>query len=198
MATTRAPTQWTLTKQETITSFEAWRQNLQYCLSLDINFAPFLVYGFTWTRKTPTTPLRGMVGDGEERESLEDLTHSLGLDNSVMFLGMQPWRRAMQIRLLSDVSLCLMAGNSLVEAAVATTPLIAYDVDWHYELVKNTDTGFLLPEVDNEGAAEAVIRLLDDPELAKKLWQNARKLAIERHSIEKVRQIKIDFYEELM
>jgi len=139
-----------------------------------------------------------MVGDGEERESLEDLTRSLGLGNSVRFLGMQPWQRAMQIRLISDVSLCLMAGNSLVEAAVAATPLIAYDVDWHYELVKNSETGFLLPEGDIEGVAEAIIKLLDEPELAKRLGRNARKLAIERHSIEKVRQNRIKFYEELM
>ena len=39
MATQRAPKQWRLTKNETITSFESWRQNLQYTLSLDANFA---------------------------------------------------------------------------------------------------------------------------------------------------------------
>ena len=42
MAGNRAPKQWSLTRQETIASFEAWRQNLQYRLSLDPNFAPFL------------------------------------------------------------------------------------------------------------------------------------------------------------
>ena len=41
----RAPKQWALTKNETITSFEAWRQNIQYTLSLDLNFAFFLVEG---------------------------------------------------------------------------------------------------------------------------------------------------------
>ena len=66
MATaTRAPKQWSLTKNETITSFEAWRQNLQYTLSLDANFASFLVNGFTWLKKTPATPLRGLTNDGE-------------------------------------------------------------------------------------------------------------------------------------
>ncbi|KAK3100661.1 hypothetical protein FSP39_023313 [Pinctada imbricata] len=62
---TRAPKQWQLTKNETITSFEAWRQNLQYILSLDANFASFLVNGFTWLKKTPITPLRGLTDDGE-------------------------------------------------------------------------------------------------------------------------------------
>ena len=40
MNSNRAPKQWSLTKNETITTFEAWRQNLQYSLSLDANFAP--------------------------------------------------------------------------------------------------------------------------------------------------------------
>ena len=48
----RAPKQWTLSKRETITSYECWRQNLQYTLSLDANFAPFLVDQATWGKKT--------------------------------------------------------------------------------------------------------------------------------------------------
>ena len=61
MAAQRAPKQWSLTKQETITSFEALRQNLQYTLSLDQNFAPFLVDRFTWNKKTAADPLRGLM-----------------------------------------------------------------------------------------------------------------------------------------
>ena len=66
MAATRAPKQWSLTKNETITSFEAWRQNLKYTLSLDPNFAIFLVDGTTWTKKVPANPTRGLTDDGEE------------------------------------------------------------------------------------------------------------------------------------
>ena len=61
----RAPKQWSLTKHETITSFEAWRQNLQYTLSLDRNFASFLGDGVTWLKKTPATPLCGLQDDSE-------------------------------------------------------------------------------------------------------------------------------------
>ena len=61
----RAPKQWSLTKQETITSFEAWRQNLQYILSLDRNFAGFLADGVTWLKKSPGSPGRGLQDDPE-------------------------------------------------------------------------------------------------------------------------------------
>ncbi len=65
MAGNRAPKQWSLTKHETITAFEAWRHNLQYTLSLDPNFAPYLIDGVTWSKKTTTAPLRGLEDDAE-------------------------------------------------------------------------------------------------------------------------------------
>ena len=65
VSTHRAPKQWCLSKIETITSFENWRQNLIYTLSLDSNFAPFLAEDATWGKKTRAQPLRGFTDDGE-------------------------------------------------------------------------------------------------------------------------------------
>ncbi|XP_071110370.1 uncharacterized protein [Haliotis cracherodii] len=67
----RAPKQWCLGKIETVNSFENWRQNLLYTLSLDTNFTPFLADGAVWHKKTRATPLRGMTDDGEDvREAI--------------------------------------------------------------------------------------------------------------------------------
>lgn len=63
MANQRAPKQWSLTKHETITSFESWRQNLVYCLSLDGNFARFIPDGTQWLKKTTANPNRGLTDD---------------------------------------------------------------------------------------------------------------------------------------
>ena len=60
---TRAPKQWCLTKHETVNSFETWRQNLIYTLSLDPNFAPYLVDGVQWTKKTRADQYRGFQND---------------------------------------------------------------------------------------------------------------------------------------
>ena len=58
-----APKQWCLTKHETVNSFENWRQNLIYTLSLDPNFAPYLVDGVQWTKKTRADQYRGFQND---------------------------------------------------------------------------------------------------------------------------------------
>ena len=55
-----------LSKDETITSFEALRQNLLYILSLDPNFAHFLLEETTWQRKTSNQPTRGFADAGED------------------------------------------------------------------------------------------------------------------------------------
>ena len=65
MNSNRAPKQWSLTENETITTFEAWRQNLQYSLFLDANFAPFLGDNLTWLKKS-SAPYRGLEPDGED------------------------------------------------------------------------------------------------------------------------------------
>ena len=64
--TTRAPKQWALTKHETITSFENWRQNLEYTLSLDNGFSPYLGQNASWKKKTRDNPLRGFHDDDND------------------------------------------------------------------------------------------------------------------------------------
>ncbi|XP_067660624.1 uncharacterized protein [Haliotis asinina] len=63
--THRAPKQWILTKNETINSFEGWKQNLLYTLSTDAAFSPLLEAGVTWLKKSRANPNRGFTNDGE-------------------------------------------------------------------------------------------------------------------------------------
>jgi hypothetical protein len=77
----RAPKQWCLSKTETVNSFENWRQNLLYTLSLDPQFAPFLVAGSTWEKKIRASQFRGFVNDAypiaEENRRTREQTLSM-------------------------------------------------------------------------------------------------------------------------
>ena len=86
-STHRAPKQWCLSKSETINSFENWRQNLLYTLSLDSNFAPFLVEGITWGKKTKTEPLQGFIDDGEDVAEASRLTAQQKVNFLELMLG---------------------------------------------------------------------------------------------------------------
>ena len=61
----RAPTQWCLTKHETINTFDNWKQNLIYTLSLDVNFAEFIATYARWQKKTAALPDRGLAGNND-------------------------------------------------------------------------------------------------------------------------------------
>ena len=59
----RAPRQWCLTKHETVNTFEKWKHDLIYTISLDGNFADFIATDAQWQKKTAATPDRGLVGN---------------------------------------------------------------------------------------------------------------------------------------
>ena len=87
MAAVRAPKQWSLTTTETITSIEAWENNLKYILSLDHNFAPFLTAGATWLKKTNASPLRGFTDDDEDIPQIQRRTAAQKVTHLEMMLG---------------------------------------------------------------------------------------------------------------
>lgn len=139
-----------------------------------------------------------IVGDGPERLGLEALVQEYNLSSFVMFTGFQPRGKVISIRLQSYLALCLMGGFSLIEACIASCPIVSYDVEWHYELVKNGETGFLVKENDIDGLTEAVVYLLDHPFEAKEMGAQARKLAIARHDLSSTSEVKRNCYRELL
>jgi glycosyltransferase involved in cell wall biosynthesis len=139
-----------------------------------------------------------IVGDGPEREEMEALVQEYNLSAIAMFTGFQPREKVISIRRQSFLAICLMGGFSLIEACIAGCPIISYDVEWHYELVKNGETGFLIKENDFDALTEAVGYLLDHPEEAKEMGGRARQLAIERHNISYTSEVKENLYRELL
>jgi hypothetical protein len=87
MANARAPKQWSLTTNETISSIEARENNLKYILSLDPNFACFLTDGATWLTKTNAAPLGGFTDDNEDVPTVQRRTGAQKVTHVEMMLG---------------------------------------------------------------------------------------------------------------
>jgi len=128
-----------------------------------------------------------VAGDGGERATLEQLTHTLGIAGSVRFLGQV---KDME-RCRSEAGLFLATapeepfGLSLVEAMAAGLPIVAADGGAHREtLGENPD--LLFPADDVAGAAKRLRALAEAPEArasyGTKLRQRARsQFSVERH-----------------
>ena len=136
-----------------------------------------------------------VVGGGPEESRLKKrVSEDAVLRRIVRFVGFQPRAIVAAVRQISSASLCLMGGFSLIEACASGSPVISYDVEWHAELVRNGETGFLVPEHDIQGLVTVVSRLLDDVTLGPPIGARARAVALERHGLERTTAIKRQCY----
>ena len=87
MAANRAPKQWCLTKTETVNSYENWRQNLLYTLSLDPIFLRYLEDGATWGKKTRANPHRNFVDDDQNVPEARRKTRAQKVRTLELMLG---------------------------------------------------------------------------------------------------------------
>jgi len=120
-----------------------------------------------------------VVGNGPMKSML---TAQSG-NNTLFFDFVRCQRRLADIMAAADVVLAPLAGSSLVECALAARPIVAYDVDWHSELIIDGDTGVLVPFRDYEAMALETIKLLEDGDRARELGHNARGLALVQHGL---------------
>lgn len=127
-----------------------------------------------------------LAGDGPERQRLEGLVSRLGLGSRVMFLGQRDdipeILKASDAFVLSSDSEGLSC--SIVEALSAGLPVIATDVGGNPELVEDGITGFLAPPGDPARLAEALVKVIKDPALGKRLGRAALAKARESLSIQ--------------
>jgi glycosyltransferase involved in cell wall biosynthesis len=76
-------------------------------------------------------------------------------------------------------------GNAVVEAQLSLRPVIATATTGHLETVEDGVTGLHVPVSDVDALADAVRRLMRDPELARGLADRGRRSAVERFSVER-------------
>jgi glycosyltransferase involved in cell wall biosynthesis len=74
----------------------------------------------------------------------------------------------------------------ILEAMVASVPVVATEVSGSLELVQHNHTGLLAPPADAPLLSETVCRLLDDPDLSSRLVKNARQF-VQTFDIDKIK-----------
>ena len=140
-----------------------------------------------------------LIGDGPEREALEARARTLGIAERVHFLGER-----------SDVE-CLLPGlevfvlssreegipNALLEAMAAGRPAIATAVGGTPEVLRDGDTGWLVPAQAPERLAQALEEALADPGERARRGANAQRYAREALSIDAMAQRHERLYEAL-
>jgi glycosyltransferase involved in cell wall biosynthesis len=143
-----------------------------------------------------------VVGDGEERASLEVLASSLGLAPRVRWHGAQPapalatfFRRAAALVVPSvEEGLGLVA----VEAQLCETPVIAFASGGVVDVIRDGHSGILVKELTPEALALAVAQLLASPDRGAALARTGAAQAREHFSPDHVARRYADIYREVI
>jgi glycosyltransferase involved in cell wall biosynthesis len=127
---------------------------------------PNMLRGFARVRARHSQAVLLLVGRGSLQEETEALTQELGLGGAVRFLGVR-----------SDVPVVMSAADGyvmssawegmpmvLLEAAAAGLPIVATMAGGNHEVVRNEETGFVVPVRDSEALGLAMLRLMALPE----------------------------------
>lgn len=116
-----------------------------------------------------------MVGDGPERRHCEDLCRSLGICNSIRFLGKQD--AVEELLALSDLFVLPSSNESFglaaLEAMACEVPVVSSNVGGLPEVNIHGETGFLSDVGDIESMASDAIKLLSNDELHKSFSKRA-------------------------
>lgn len=118
-----------------------------------------------------------VVGDGPLRDSLRERAQRTGLDGAARFLGTIPqaWRLLPHFDIFVLASRWEGMSNGLLEAMAAGRPIVATTVGGNPELITDGETGLLVPPENPEALAAAILRLIRDPALARRLGEAARR-----------------------
>ena len=117
-----------------------------------------------------------LIGDGPLKIEMEQRVTELGESQRVFFLGFQPTEVIKYCLSAASIVCIPMSGFVIYEAAAAGKAIVAFDVEWHSEFVANGQTGLLVENRNRDKLAEAIKRLVKEPQFAKLLGKNARNL----------------------
>jgi phosphatidyl-myo-inositol dimannoside synthase len=147
-----------------------------------------LLRAFAHARERRPDLALAIVGEGPERERLDGLVGKLGLNGHAFLPGRlqdaelsQAFAEATLFGLLShhDPEKTWWEGFGIVfrEAGRFGLPVVGTRAGGIPDAVEDGVNGLLVPPDDPDAAAEAILRIVDDPELAGRLGAEGRRLA---------------------
>ncbi len=141
-----------------------------------------------------------LVGDGDDRDRLEQRAHDLGLARSCLFLGYQedvaPWYAICDAVVLTSAR----EGTpvTIIAALAAGRPVVAPKGGGGPDVVDEGETGFLVRPHDTHALAERLEILAGDPVRRRAMGELGRTRMLERYAVERLVDDVDALYRELL
>ena len=144
--------------------------------------------------------LGGAVLETAYMTELQGLLQELQITENVSFLGSIRDQQSF----LADASIFVLPSrsegfsNAIVEAMAASLPVVATNVGGNAEAVEEERTGFLVSSEDVDGMAQAILRLLRDPDAAIKMGLAGRQRVTEQFTTEAMMERVVQIFDRLL
>ncbi len=141
-----------------------------------------LLRAFARLRDRPRFERLIVAGEGPLRQELEQLARTLRVDDAVQFAGhVDPRWFFNRVDVFVNPSLKEGLPNTILEAMSMETLVIATQVGGVGWLVRNGETGLVIPTERPEAIRQALEQVGANPSLRLRLVQNARQFVAEHH-----------------
>ena len=139
-----------------------------------------------------------VVGNGEDRESLQELAQGLGIAERVKWHGAVPQPKLAEFYRTATALVMPSVGEGLglvaVEAQLCETPVIAFDSGGLPDVVQHDRTGILVDAIDPRALAAAIVSLLEREDRGAALGAAGRLHALATFAPESVARRYADVY----
>lgn len=118
-----------------------------------------------------------IYGDGPDRKRLKALAHELGLQDKVLLMGRTDDPHSVMARSVCTISTSDWEALplSIAESLVVGTPVVAYDCLYGPStLIRQGESGIVVPHGDRDALADAIVTLLRSPDLAQDMGRAGR------------------------
>lgn len=131
-----------------------------------------------------------IIGNGPDKQQLIKLAEALKIKEKIEFEGFVPHNKMPKYYQQCDIfcfpTLGEPFGKSIIEAMACGKPVIASNIGGPAEIIKNGETGILVPPAQPKILAEKILKLLKDKKTAKKMGEKGRKTIMQDFSWEKI------------
>jgi glycosyltransferase involved in cell wall biosynthesis len=155
-----------------------------------------LIYALALLRERGVAFRGLLIGEGPERNTLEEQVRSFGLQDMISLPGAVSQEELVRIyREATVLALpCRILDNGdrdglpnvLLEAMATGLPVVTTPISGIPEVVRNGENGLLVPERDPAALAGAIELLLQDTQLRQRLGAAARTTIVDEMSIDKM------------
>jgi glycosyltransferase involved in cell wall biosynthesis len=140
-----------------------------------------------------------IVGGGELQEECETTAARLGLADKMVFAGW--WNEVDKVYADTDITVLTSHNEGtpvcLIESLSAGVPVVATDVGGVSDMVRDGETGFVVPSGDVAAVASGIVKLICDSALREKMGKAGKIDMQKRYSFDRLSRDIISLYKDL-